>query len=139
MTLDPQVRPVVTPTKPWECGPNCTVEAPEPFFRRGVLDLLYSGASTWDGSYAVGLAQGTDPVAGPYRKADQPVLQRGARFIAPGHCSQPVTGPDGQTYVLYHALTAPDPRRVSNRRLLMLGRVSFKGAQLVVNGTGRAG
>jgi beta-xylosidase len=139
MGLDPHIRPVVTPTKPWECHPNCTIEAPEPFFRGRVLDLLYSGASTWDGSYAVGLTRSGDPLAGPYQKADQPVLQRGARFIAPGHCSQPVRGPDGKTYILYHALTAPDPGRVSRRRLLMLGRVSWKGDQLVVNGTGRAG
>lgn len=138
MTLDRRVRPVVTPSKPWECHPNCTIEAPEPFFRGGVLDLLYSAASTWDGSYAVGLTRGRDPLSGGYQKVDQPVLQSGPRFIAPGHSSQPVTGPDGHTYILYHALTAPDPKHVSNHRLLMIARVSWKGDQLVVNRRGRA-
>jgi GH43 family beta-xylosidase len=139
MTLEPTVRPVVTPTKPWECHPNCTIEAPEAFFRSGALNLLYSAASTWDGSYVLGLAHGTDPLTGSYQKVDQPVLQRGRRFIAPGHCSQPVVGPDGHTYVLYHALTSPDPERISSRRLLMLARVSWKAGRLVVNGSGRAG
>lgn len=138
MTLDRRVSRVVTPTKPWECHPNCTIEGPEPFFRGGGLNLLYSGSSTWDDSYAVGLTRGTDPF-GTYQKLDQPVLQRGARFIGPGHCSQPVRGPDGRTYILYHALTAPDPKHVSNRRVLMLGQVSWKGDQLIVNGNGRAG
>src|SRR3954453_9969502 len=28
MTLDPHVRPVVKPSKPWECHPACSIEAP---------------------------------------------------------------------------------------------------------------
>jgi beta-xylosidase len=139
MTLDPGVREVVAPSEPWECQPGCTVEAPEPFFRSRALNLLYSGASTWDGSYAVGLVRGADPLAGNYLKGGQPVLRRGRRFISPGHCSQPVVGPDGRTYVLYHALTSPDPRRISNRRVLMLAPVSWRAGQLVVNGDGVAG
>jgi xylan 1,4-beta-xylosidase len=139
MTLEGGIRPVVKPTKPWECHPTCTIEAPEPFFRRGALNLLYSGASTWDGSYVVGLALGTDPLTGSYTKLDQPVLRGGRRFIGPGHCSQPVTGPDGRAYVMYHALTAPDPGHASRRRLLMIAPVSTAEAQLVVNRTGRAG
>ena len=138
MTLDRNVRPVLTPTKPWECHPTCTIEAPEPFFRGGALSLLYSAASTWDGSYVVGLARGTDPLTGMYKKVDQPVLQRGARFIGPGHSSQPVMGPDGHSYILYHALTSPDPKHVSNRRLLMIARVSWRGDRLAVNGNGKA-
>jgi GH43 family beta-xylosidase len=133
------VRQVIRPSKPWECHPNCTIEAPEPFFQGGSVRLLYSGASTWDASYAVGLAHSADPDSGSYAKLDQPLLRAGGRFIGPGHCSQPVTGPDGRTYVLYHALTAPDPQHVSNRRVLMLAPVSDMGAQLVVNRTGRAG
>lgn len=138
MTLDRHVRPVVTPTKPWECHPTCTIEAPEPFFRGGALNLLYSAASTWDGSYVVGLARGTDPPSGMYEKIDQPVLRRGGRFIATGHSSQPVIGPDGHSYILYHALTSPDPKHVSNHRVLMIARVSWKGDRLVVNRGGRA-
>jgi arabinan endo-1,5-alpha-L-arabinosidase len=139
MTLAPSVRPVVNPSRPWECHPSCVVEAPEPFFRGGSLHLLYSGASTWDGSYALGLALGNDPLAGSYTKLDQPVLRAGSRFIAPGGSTQPVTGPDGRTYVLYHALTSPDLGHVSNRRLLMLAPATGEGNRLVVNKTGRAG
>jgi GH43 family beta-xylosidase len=138
MALDRQIGLALAPSKPWECRPTCVVEAPEPFYRDGKLNLLYSGASTWDGSYALGLASGTDPLGGQYVKADQPILRGGARFIAAGHCSQPVTGPDGQTYILYHAFTSPNPQHVSKRRLLMIGRVAWNGDQLVVNGSGRA-
>ncbi len=138
LTLDGHIRRVQTPSKPWECHPTCTVEAPAPFYRGGTLNLLYSAASTWDGSYVVGLALGTDPLTGTYRKLDQPVLRGGGRFIATGSPSQPVIGPDGQTYILYHALTSPDPKHVSNRRLLMIARVSWMGDQLAVNGNGRA-
>jgi GH43 family beta-xylosidase len=133
------VRLVIKPSKSWECHPNCVIEAPEPFFRDGSLNLLYSGSSTWDASYALGLALGTDPLSGTFAKLDQPVLRTGSRFIGPGHSSQPVTGPDGRTYVLYHALTAPDPGHLSSRRVLMLAPASGVGAQLVVNKTGRAG
>ena len=139
MTLRGDIRPVLKPTKPWECQPGCTLEGPEPFFDGSELNLLYSGASTWDASYAVGLALGTDPLTGTYSKLDQPVLRSGRRFIGPGHSSQPVIGPDGHRYVMYHALTAPDPGHVSNRRLLMIARVTGAGARLVMNGTGRAG
>ena len=130
MALDPHIGPVLKPSKPWECHPTCSIEAPEPFFRGRTLNLLYSAASTWDGSYVVGLVLGRN---GSYKKLDQPVLRGRGRFIATGHCSQPVTGPDGQTYILYHALTSPDPEHVSNHRLLMLGRVSGDGGRLVVN------
>jgi hypothetical protein len=132
MALEPRIKPVLKPSKPWECHPTCSIEAPEPFYRGRALNLLYSGASTWDGSYAVGLALGTDPLGGSYRKLDQPVLRGRGRFIATGHCSQPVKGPDGQTYILYHALTSPDPKHVSNRRLLMLARASGDGSRLAV-------
>ena len=137
MALDGQIRLVVKPSKPWECHPTCSIEAPEPFYRGGTLNLLYSGASTWDGSYAVGLALGTDPLNGSYKKVDQPILRGAGRFLATGHSSQPVTGPDGQTYILYHALTSPNPRHVSNHRVLMISRVSWEGDHLVVNRSGR--
>src|SRR4051812_7984033 len=132
------IRRVVTPSKPWECHPKCTIEAPEPFYRGRTLNLLYSAASTWDGSYAIGLARGTDPLTGTYRKADQPVLRSGRRFIGPGHCSQPVKGPSGRTYILYHALTSPDPKHLSNRRLLMIARVRWRAGRMVIAGDGRA-
>jgi GH43 family beta-xylosidase len=132
LTLEGQSRRVVAPTEPWECQPDCVIEAPEPFYAGGTLNLLYSAASTWDGSYAVGLSVGTDPLKGEYRKVDQPVLRGGGRFIAPGHCSQPLTGPDGRTYILYHALTSPDPEHESDQRVLMIARMFWRGGRLVV-------
>src|SRR3954452_8430360 len=33
ITLAGPISRVLIPTKPWECHPPCTIEAPEPFFR----------------------------------------------------------------------------------------------------------
>ena len=46
-------------SEPWECDPAnnvCTVEGPQPFYHDGKIYLLYSAASTWDSTYAVGVA-----------------------------------------------------------------------------------
>lgn len=138
--LDSHIRPVLFPSKPWECHPpgSCTLEGPEPFYRHGVLNLLYSGASTWDGSYVVGSAVSSGP-EGAFTKLDQPILRSGRGFIAPGHCSQPITGPDGRTYIMYHAITTPDVHHVSSSRILMLARVAWVNGRMVINGDGRAG
>jgi hypothetical protein len=138
MALDGHIRRALTPTKRWECVPTCTIEAPEPFYTGGTLNLLYSGASTWEGTYAVGLALGGSPLDGTYRKLDQPVLRGRGRFVAAGHCSQPLRGPDGRTYLLYHALTGRDPKHVSSRRVLMLARARWLDHRMVVD-AGRRG
>ncbi len=111
LRLDRHIRPVLVPSKPWECHPahRCTIEGPEPFYRNGVFDLFYSGAGTWDGSYAVGQAVSPDPFQRAFKKLDSPILHSGNRFLGPGHCSQPVTGPDGRTYILYHATPPRTP------------------------------
>lgn len=127
LTLDSQVRPVLKASEPFECDPRsheCTVEAPEPFFANGMFYLLYSGGSTWDSSYDVGVASSPNPL-GPYVKRPQPILQQGYGFYSTGHDSLPVIGPDGKTYILYHARTIRGPSTRGSTRYLMLGRVGY--------------
>ncbi len=101
----------------WEKAGHGCVEGPEPFMANGKYYLLYSGASTWTGSYAVGVAEATSPY-GPFTKHDGPILHSGRGFIATGHSSHPVRGPDGKLYLLYHSLRHPS--HTSNDRKLML-------------------
>ena len=89
--------------------------------------MLYSGASTWDGSYAVGAASAAAPFA-PFTKDPTPILRSGGGFLGPGGVSDPTVAPDGQTVVLYHALTRVDPRHDSAQRLLLLGTLTWTAA-----------
>jgi arabinan endo-1,5-alpha-L-arabinosidase len=129
-TLEPQVHRVLRVSAPFECDPrdhHCTIEAPEPFYANGNFYLLYSGASTWDSSYAVGVASSPTPF-GPFTKLGQPILRQGGGFYSTGHTSEPVVGPDGNTYILFHARTSPGVHRPSATRYLMLGRFALAGA-----------
>jgi arabinan endo-1,5-alpha-L-arabinosidase len=126
-TLGPQIRLVLQSSEPFECDPVdrlCTVEAPEPLYANGRFYLLYSGASTWDASYDVGVASSADPL-GPFAKLGQPILSQGDGFYSTGHTSEPVLGPDGNSYILYHARTSPGVQRPSATRYLMLGRFGW--------------
>ena len=127
LTLDPQIHLVLRATEPFDCDPrdhHCTVEAPEPFYANGNFYLLYSGGSTWDASYDVGAAASPDPF-GPFKLLGHPILRQGDGFYGTGHTSQPVVGPDGNTYILYHARTSPALSYISDKRLLMLGRFGW--------------
>ena len=127
-TLEPQIHRVLSASEPFECDPrdhnHCTIEAPEPFYTNGTVYLLYSGASTWDSSYAVGVASSTDPL-GPFLKLGHPILRQGNGFYSTGHTSEPVLGPDGNVYILFHARLSPGVHRPSDTRYLMLGRLSL--------------
>jgi arabinan endo-1,5-alpha-L-arabinosidase len=87
-------------TLPWE---NTTVEGVEAHFKDGVFYLLYSGDSTWNGTYAVGVAKASSPL-GPFTKKGAPILstRTGSDLVGPGHSSQWVTGPNGGTAIFYH-------------------------------------
>jgi arabinan endo-1,5-alpha-L-arabinosidase len=126
-TLEPQIRRVLQVSEPFECDPrdhHCTIEAPEPFSASGKYYLLYSGASTWDSSYAVGVASASNPL-GPFIKLSHAVLRQGDGFYSTGHTSEPVLGPDGSVYILYHARTSPGVHRPSDTRYLMLGHFGW--------------
>lgn len=113
--------------QPWE---KTCVEGPEPFMSGGKYYVLYSGASTWDGSYAVGVAESSSPT-GPFTKKGPPILHSGRGFIATGHSSHPVRGPDGNLYLLYHSMRTPS--HTSNDRKLMLDLFNWDGTWPIVH------
>jgi len=139
MRVDPHIRVALHVTKPWECDPlsrKCTVEGPEPFYHDGQVYLLYSAASTWDSSYAVGTAAAPDVLdpAHPFVKLAQPILHSAGSVVGPGRVSHPITGPGGESLILYHALLAPSRAHISASRILMLGTLSWDGGWPAIGG-----
>jgi beta-xylosidase len=114
---------------------NSTAEGPEPFLGSdGLVYLMYSGANTWDGTYAVGIARATtaSPLDGFAKKEpDARILRSGGQAFGPGHGSHPVIAPNGDEYVLYHAQIAATGH--ARARKLMLDRFNWNGAWPLVH------
>ncbi|WP_224250083.1 glycoside hydrolase family 43 protein [Hyalangium gracile] len=91
-------RTLISNNLAWEGG---VVEAPWVVARGGYYYLFYSGNAYYNSTYAVGVARATSPL-GPYTKLGAPILKTGAGWVGPGHNSV-VTGPGGDTYMVYHA------------------------------------
>lgn len=82
-----------------------TLEGPNVIERDGLLHCLYSGGCWRNDTYGVDYITATDPMS-EYTN-DRPELPRVLRtvdghVVGPGHNSL-VDGPDGNTYVVYHA------------------------------------
>lgn len=143
LTVGPDIRIAFSVSQPWECDPVnklCTVEGPQPFYHDGRVYVLYSAASTWDSSYAVGVASAPSALnpAEPFQKLARPILRAGNGFLGPGGESAPVIGPDGHDMILYHALTHPIAHHNSGLRVLMLGQLNWiDGWPLVNDGIAR--
>jgi arabinan endo-1,5-alpha-L-arabinosidase len=145
LRIDPNVHQVLWTQPGWECDtPNhkCVVEGPEEYYRNGWFYLFYSGGSTWSGSYAVGLAASADPMQAQFRRLSaSPILQSGPQWVGPGGTSAPVVGPDGNTYLFYHAEAGPNLRHNSANRFLFSSPISWQGlgGYLPLIGNGKAG
>ena len=99
LTVGPDIRVAFSVSEPWKCDPAnkiCTVEGPQPFYHDGRFYVLYSAASTWDSTYAVGVAS-RRPCWTPttFTKLSQPILKAGNGFLGPGGESDPVVAPTG--------------------------------------------
>jgi arabinan endo-1,5-alpha-L-arabinosidase len=138
LTVGPDTHVAFSVSKTWECDPAnkiCTVEGPQPFYHDGRIFVLYSAASTWDASYAVGVAS-SPSVLDPdqlFEKLPEPILKAGNGFLGPGGESDPVIGPDGRTMIMYHALTHPIAHHNSGQRVLMLGQLNWVNGWPLVN------
>lgn len=138
LTVGPGMRIAFSASKPWECDPAdklCTVEGPQPFYHDGKVYVLYSGASTWDGTYVVGVASAAQALnpAEPFVKDAQPILRSGNGFLGPGGESAPVTALDGQQMIMYHALTRVPRGHASSARVLMLGTLNWLDGYPLIN------
>jgi arabinan endo-1,5-alpha-L-arabinosidase len=83
-----------------------TVEAPAGLLRNGTYYILFSGGS-WRQAYGMGYATGLSP-AGPFTQAPGPILTQTARVLSPGGADEPVVGPHGGLWLVYHARTGSD-------------------------------
>jgi beta-xylosidase len=128
-------------TLPWEHDHqgHGVVEGVESHFKDGHFILLYSGASTWDGSYAVGVARSASPF-GPFEKRGDPILRSVAdgRMVGPGHSAQWVEGPDARLELFYHVQLRGQTGH-TGPRLLALDEVWFDGAGWPRVGDGEPG
>lgn len=131
LTLDTQVHEVMWAQPGWECSTpraTCVIEGPDEIYRNGVFYLFYSGASTWTGSYAVGVAVSADPLQGQFQPLmSTPILSSGNGCLGPGGASAPILGPDGNDYLFYHAETRPNRHHDSADRYLMRSTVTWAG------------
>jgi beta-xylosidase len=103
----PRMR-LLTASEPWE---GCLVEAPSLWKRGHKYYLFYSANCYANDSYAIGYAE-ADCIWGPYRKSEQPLLgsDRPNGLIGPGG-QDVVFGPQGDTWMIYHAWTQTAPAR----------------------------
>lgn len=131
LTISPQIHQVMWTRPGWECRTprhTCVIEGPEEYYHDGWFYLFYSGASTWTGSYAIGVAASQDPMVGQFQRLDdQPALRSGHGYVGPGGSSAPVTGPDLRSYIFYHAMTHPNAHHISADRYLFSSPLRWQG------------
>jgi beta-xylosidase len=139
LSIDPHIQLAFGVSQEWECDPLdslCTIEGPEPFYHDGRVYVMYSAASTWDQTYAVGVASAPEALnpAEPFVKHPSPILRTANGFLGPGRTSHPVIGPRGQSLILYHALVKRvPPHHYSGARTLMLGTFNWVGGWPLIN------
>jgi len=132
LTLAPGVQRILVPSTPWECANlrgTCTIEGPVGYWYGNVAYVLYSASSTWAGSYAVGVAASTAPLALPFTKDPEPILSSSGDLLGPGGTSEPVTAPDGSPIIYFHTLIGgPDAEHISSQRYLTVARFHYYSA-----------
>jgi GH43 family beta-xylosidase len=142
LRLGSGVRLILKPSTTWECANargTCTIEGPVGYWYDDVAYIMYSGSSTWAGTYTVGVAASTDPLITPFTKDPSPILSSSADLLGPGGTSEPVIAPDAGPIIYFHTLLKPDPGHISAHRYLTVGRFHYgsaAGATLTSTATG---
>ncbi|MBV9819806.1 MAG: family 43 glycosylhydrolase [Solirubrobacterales bacterium] len=131
LTISPAIHQALIARHGWECATprgTCVIEGPEETFRDGWFYLFFSGGSTWTGTYAIGVGASRNPLVSQFRLLDNgPALRSGGGYIGPGGSSAPVTAPDGEEEIFYHAMIGPNPRHVSGDRYLFSSPIFWQG------------
>jgi beta-xylosidase len=89
---------LLTNHAPWQAA---VVEAPQMYRRGDVYYLFYSGNNYGTDRAAIGYALCSGPM-GPCTDSARPILASDSDAAGPAHCSV-VVGPDGGTWMIYHA------------------------------------
>jgi hypothetical protein len=97
---------LITNDQSWE---GAVTEGPFMIKHGAFYYLFYSGNSYANATYAVGVARASSPT-GPFTKASGPIVTSTSTWVGPGHNSV-VTGPGGDTYLVYHAWNAAHDNR----------------------------
>ena len=121
---------LIAPTEVWE---GTLVEAPDLVRHGSKYYLFYSANDYASTKYGVGYAV-ADKVEGPYIKnLSNPILATDLKVgvVGPGG-EDVVVGPDGNTWILYHAWAA------GGYRNLYLDRLVWEGDKAVVKGPTRS-
>src|SRR5829696_1812876 len=128
LTLQGEPRRLLTADEVWE---GTLVEAPTLWSKDGKYYLFYSANVYNDRRYAVGYAV-AEEILGPYVKAEDPLLKTdlAAGLVGPGG-QDILTGPHGETWILFHGW-APD-----GYRRLYLGPLNWETGAPVLELTGR--
>jgi len=108
--------------------------------RGGYYYLFYSGDNCCGpkANYAVMVAR-SQSATGPFEKKPQPIiLEKSARWIAPGHNSV-VTDRNGQDWIVYHAVDVNRPREkpsddLNTRRIMLIDRIEWRDGWPVIAG-----
>jgi beta-xylosidase len=83
-----------------------TVEGPAMELHNGTYYLFYSGGN-WRAAYGMGYATSSSPT-GPFTKSpSNPILAQTATVTGPGGGDQPVVGPHGGEWLVYHGRSDP--------------------------------
>jgi beta-xylosidase len=130
LTLVGKPTVLLTNTAAWHAH---VIEAPQLHRHDGRYYLFYSAGAYDSDAYAVGYASCDGPL-GPCRDApENPILTTGSGAAGPGHCSV-VTGPDGGTWMLYHAWRPNSIGSDDPGRSMWLDRVTWSDGRPSVHG-----
>ncbi len=137
LAMNEHISSALGPTYEWECDPGplgelnkgCVVEGPVLYYDAAhrVFDLFFNSASTWDGSYKVGVAMSADPM-GSWVPYPEPILQSGGGFLGPGIGAQPIDG-----LVFFHVQFRPSHK--SQDRYLAVEQLHYSDSAEVTIGS----
>jgi beta-xylosidase len=128
LTGEPVV--LLTDDQPWH---GHVIEAPQLVRRDGRYYLFYSANAYDSDAYAVGYARCETPLGPCHDAPENPILRTNAAAHGPGH-SYVIDGPDGRTWILYHAWPPGAVGSEDPGRLLWVDRLDWVDGRPVVHG-----
>ena len=126
----PYVRGTIVPNQPWE---ENFMEGPVLWTHDRISYLFYNAASTWNNSYAIGVATSKDPLTGPWVKQSRPVLHSGRSLVSTGIGAQPFMDHQHHWMLAFHVQIGQATHDMEGR-WLAFARLGFAHGIPVVQG-----